>query len=141
MENKIIYFDEIVKTINKSNNVKYFDNLNYFILNGDKIKINYKKMINDIVHIKFTNDQKKGIIKILKFLGNPKEKIYGLYGYAGTGNTTTIIEVIIFLAKILDIWNFAKRQNFVVSSHFRKQEKISPNLENKPVLQGHRGSQ
>ena len=47
----------------------------------------------------------------------------------------------IFLAKILEIWNFAKRQNFVVSSHFRKQEKISPNLENKPVLQGHRGSQ
>jgi len=99
LENKIIYFDNILKAINKSDNEKHFDNLNYFVLNDDKIKIDYKKMINDIIHIKFTKDQKKGIIEILKFLGNSKEKIYGLYGYAGTGKTTTIIEVIIFLIK------------------------------------------
>lgn len=102
LENKIIYFNKIVDVINKRftlTEIKQFDKLNYFVLNNDKIIINYKKMIKDITHIKFTKDQKKSIINIFKFLADDAEKIYGLYGYAGTGKTTTIIEIIIFLIK------------------------------------------
>jgi hypothetical protein len=98
-ENKIIYFNKIIDVINKSCDNKKFNKLNYFILDNDDIIIDYKKMLKDITHIKFTKDQKKGIINIFKFLADDKEKIYGLYGYAGTGKTTTIIEIIIFLIK------------------------------------------
>lgn len=98
-EDKIIYFNRIIDIINNKCDNKKIDGLRYFILNDDKIEIDYKKMIKLITHIKFTKDQKKGIINILKFLADEKEKIYGLYGYAGTGKTTTIIEIIIFLIK------------------------------------------
>jgi tRNA A37 threonylcarbamoyladenosine biosynthesis protein TsaE len=49
--------------------------------------------------ILFTSDQKRGIKKICKFLPDYTQKIFGLYGYAGTGKTTTIVEIITYLLK------------------------------------------
>ena len=49
--------------------------------------------------LKFTNDQKEGIRKIINFLTNNEISSYGLYGYAGTGKTTLIVNLISFLLK------------------------------------------
>jgi hypothetical protein len=50
-------------------------------------------------HIKFTGDQKDAIKQIFDFLPDTKRKTYGLYGYAGTGKTTIIVEMLTFLLK------------------------------------------
>ena len=55
-------------------------------------------VINDLIEkkkdiIKFTDDQKAGITQIIKFMTNLEQKTYGLYGYAGTGKTTTLVEL------------------------------------------------
>ena len=66
-------------------------------------KIDYKlignNMIKDNEHFKFTKDQRKAIKNIFKFMGNQKRIAYVLYGYAGTGKTTTIIQLISYLLK------------------------------------------
>jgi hypothetical protein len=50
-------------------------------------------------HIKFTKDQKNTIKKVLNFLPNIEKGTFGLFGYAGTGKTTTIVEIVVFLLK------------------------------------------
>jgi len=49
--------------------------------------------------IKFTKDQRSAIKKICKFLPDFEQKIFGLYGYAGTGKTTTVVEIVTYLLK------------------------------------------
>lgn len=64
--------------------------------------IDYKllgKSLIDNHEIKFTKDQKRAIYKLTFFLTSTKVYTYGLYGYAGTGKTTTIIEFITYLLK------------------------------------------
>ena len=46
----------------------------------------------------YTNSQEKAIKKIIKFLLSD-QNIFGLYGYAGTGKTTTITEIVYNLLK------------------------------------------
>lgn len=50
-------------------------------------------------HINFTKDQLKGISELIKFLPNFNKRAYGLYGFAGTGKTTIIVEILSFLLK------------------------------------------
>lgn len=50
-------------------------------------------------HIIFSSDQKKATNSIIQFLVSPEKKSFGLYGYAGTGKTTLIIEIVHFLLK------------------------------------------
>ncbi|MBA42781.1 MAG: hypothetical protein CMF62_02090 [Magnetococcales bacterium] len=69
-----------------------------------KLLYSNEKIYDDLSAVKkdiitFTEDQKKGILNILNFLKNPKELTFGLYGYAGTGKTTTITETIHYLLK------------------------------------------
>jgi hypothetical protein len=47
----------------------------------------------------WTKDHKHAIKDILYFIYNPKETSYGLYGSAGTGKSTMIMEVVSFLKK------------------------------------------
>ena len=87
------------------------DLINIIIVKFDKyfekdtdITIKLKKYKKQIIkdkkkYIEFTKDQKKGIKKILKFLPNYNEKSFGIYGYAGTGKTTIIVEIFTFLLK------------------------------------------
>lgn len=49
--------------------------------------------------IRFTKDQRSAIKKICKFLPDFEKKIFGLYGYAGTGKTTTVVEIVTYLLK------------------------------------------
>lgn len=58
-----------------------------------------KQMITQWTNITFTKEQKKAIKRIIIFLCDRDQLTYGLYGYAGTGKTTTIVEFISFLIK------------------------------------------
>lgn len=71
--------------------LKYKDNN---IIFKNKIVIN---RIFDISNIEFTSNQKEAINKLIRFLSNDDKidnNIFGLFGYAGTGKTTTIAELI-----------------------------------------------
>jgi hypothetical protein len=59
-----------------------------------------KKLIKEKKNvIEFTKDQKSAIKKICRFLPDFEQKIFGLYGYAGTGKTTTVVEIVTYLLK------------------------------------------
>ena len=74
---KNIYKDIIPKPL--------YNGLDYFI---EKI---FEKELSQL-----TNDQQKGVKLLIEFLYNSK-LVFGLYGYAGTGKTTTIIELLYML--------------------------------------------
>ena len=72
--------------------------------NGNIKKLNSvdtsEKMFNEKKeHFTFSSDQKTATNEIISFLLSPEEKSYGLYGYAGTGKTTLIVELTHFLLK------------------------------------------
>jgi hypothetical protein len=73
-----------------------------FLIN-ENIKISKKNIIKKCFKMNdkltFTHDQKIGIERIIKFLTNKNKCTYGLYGYAGTGKTTLIVNLISFLIK------------------------------------------
>ncbi len=68
------------------------------------IKSKVNKLADIIVedkkqHIKFTRDQLNAIKELFKYLPDFNKRSYGLYGFAGTGKTTIIVEVLSFLLK------------------------------------------
>lgn len=66
-----------------------------------KIRINRNIQYNmsRVQSIQFTKEQKQGIVRMLRFLMDGERKSFGLYGYAGTGKTTTIVEFVAYLLK------------------------------------------
>lgn len=68
--------------------LKYKDNRIIF-----KNKIIFDRLITNS-SIEFTKNQKEAITDLLHFLSKSNDKIYGLFGYAGTGKTTIIVEFI-----------------------------------------------
>ena len=76
----------------------------------DMIKINdeyirlspskVKKLLYSNEITKFTKDQKKGIKSICEFLLDPSKKIFGFFGYAGTGKTTTLTTLVSQFTKL-----------------------------------------
>lgn len=101
-----------VNLINKINDDELYNLVitifkNLYAKNNNQIILNdniYKNLIKEKKEIiKFTKDQKKAIKKICMFLPNFDLKTFGLYGYAGTGKTTTIVEIIAYLLKHLII--------------------------------------
>lgn len=68
------------------------------LFDNDEMKIDF--LINDLHNdkdFKFTNDQKTAIKNVCEFLYNNETKTFGLYGFAGTGKTTTITKLIHYL--------------------------------------------
>jgi ABC-type Na+ transport system ATPase subunit NatA len=47
--------------------------------------------------IMFTCDQKRGILEIINFIKSDNVYTFGLYGYAGTGKTTVLVELLSYL--------------------------------------------
>jgi hypothetical protein len=64
-----------------------------------KIIVSIKGLITEITKINFTNDQKTAIKMIFKFLSNKDGKVFSLWGYAGTGKTFTMSEIVFFLLR------------------------------------------
>lgn len=66
-------------------------------------RVDYKalgnSMIKDNSELTFTKDQTTGIYNLMRFITSPLKYTYGLYGFAGTGKTTTIIQFIAYLLK------------------------------------------
>ena len=99
------WFIDIAKKINNEefNNecIKLFENL--FSSENGIIKTNNNTIINEITseknNFEFSNDQRNAIDKIINFLINYEEKTFGFYGYAGTGKTTTFVELTSYLLK------------------------------------------
>lgn len=96
--------DLINKICINENIKKIFLDVNKNIIKEKDGKIMFKNKIilNRILNqslIEFTLNQKSGIDFLIRFLTNKIEKICGLFGYAGTGKTTTIIELIYILLK------------------------------------------
>lgn len=64
-----------------------------------KNKIVFNRLIKKS-NLTYTEDQKNSIDNMIRFITNPEEKLFGLFGYAGTGKTTTIID---FLMNCLEL--------------------------------------
>ena len=68
-----------------------------------KLNINTGKIINGLIETgqikEYSDDQKKAINNMINFLSNHNETVFGLYGYAGTGKTTTIVELTSYFIK------------------------------------------
>jgi len=59
-----------------------------------KNKIILKRLLKQS-NLTYTNDQQNALDNVIRFLTDEQQKIFGLFGYAGTGKTTTIIDFII----------------------------------------------
>jgi hypothetical protein len=68
---------------------------NSFVINDDTLKV---KDFN--VSDSFTQDQKTACNKFMEFMCHPLRKTFGLYGFSGTGKTTSIIEIASYLIKM-----------------------------------------
>jgi DNA replication protein DnaC len=79
-----IFADSILKTVD-------FDNLD--LTQTDAVQGDIMKIYD------FTKDQRKAIKKLADFLFIHDAFGYGLYGYAGTGKTTLLTELLYFLIK------------------------------------------
>lgn len=73
-----------------------------FSLFDENGKVNVKLILEDMVNcdeiaIEYTGDQIQAIQEIFQFLYDTNQKVFGLYGYAGTGKTTLITKLIHYL--------------------------------------------
>lgn len=102
------WFMEIINKLDNAdlckNVKKMFPNIYSKIDSKSKIKSKASKLSNIIIedkkaHINFTKDQLLAISELFNFLPNFNLRAYGLYGYAGTGKTTIIVEILSFLLK------------------------------------------
>jgi hypothetical protein len=67
---------------------------------GKSLTVNITAITDKLVDTKnFTNDQKDSIKNIFNFLTDNKQKGFIMKGYAGTGKTTTIVELSYYLLK------------------------------------------
>lgn len=75
--------------------------------------------------IEFTKDQKIACRKFVQFMTNQEQKTFGLYGFSGTGKTTTLIEIVTYLLsnKFIKSVAFSAPTNKAVSVLKNKFEK------------------
>jgi hypothetical protein len=81
-------FDDLKKEI--KNSIPH-----HMISTDDAHKLISKLSDNEDKHL--SNDQKTALKKLIEFLYDPAQSTFGLFGYAGTGKTTLITELIYFL--------------------------------------------
>lgn len=89
-----------IELLNKKNDIEmkniFIDRYNNIIKCKDKDIIYKNKIIlNRLLkksNIEYTDDQKNAIHEMIKFITNDIDKYFGLFGFAGTGKTTVIID-------------------------------------------------
>ncbi len=89
-----------IKKINE-NEKKIIKNTFDKILNLDnnKLVLN-KELFNNLIdnkYINFSTNQEQALKILIEFIVDHNQKTFGLYGYAGTGKTTTLVEFIAYL--------------------------------------------
>ncbi len=60
-----------------------------------QMKFKNKIILNRLLkksNLTYTSDQTEAINQLIKFISDDDEKFFGLFGYAGTGKTTTIVD-------------------------------------------------
>lgn len=128
------WFIDLLNKLDDNEIIKIcLDMFKIFTKNDEKIQVDIVTIMNEMIEskadtINFTYDQKKGLKSMFEFLINREKKMYGLYGYAGTGKTTTLVEFISHLldANIIKSVIFAAPTNkavTVVKSKFRRYAK------------------
>lgn len=85
--------NKITKNIVKEAFPKYFKIKNEQLI----INKNIKKGILNLESIELTKEQQKCGKKLIDFIINKDKHTFGLYGFAGTGKTTTSVEIINYL--------------------------------------------
>lgn len=104
----IININWFVDIANKINEKSFYDecikiNDELFLIENGKLRTDIKKITYNITQIKnyfeYSNDQCIAINNVMNFLADYEQKTFGLYGYAGTGKTTTIVELTSYLIK------------------------------------------
>jgi hypothetical protein len=96
--NYINNFDKSFKDIfyeKYKNMIKYKDNNLIF-----KNKILLQRILSKENIFKFTSNQKDVINELIRFLSDSNQKYYGLFGYAGTGKTTSLVMFITFILQM-----------------------------------------
>ena len=91
--NKFLVFDDETKQIRVNKNICYY--------------------ASKVDTIDFTQEQKKAIKKVFDFAIDSEKTVFGLYGYAGSGKTTTLVE---FLSYML-INKYMNSVAFVAPTH------------------------
>ena len=95
------WFIDIINALDDTNGVKIIKNAfpGYFRIKDHKLSVNrcIKKGVCKLESIKLTREQKKGAKEVIDFIIDKDQKCFGLYGFAGTGKTTTSVELINYL--------------------------------------------
>lgn len=68
-------------------------------INEFRINKNIRFHMTKLDTIDLTKEQKKAMIKLYKFIIDNNRHVYGLYGYAGTGKTTSIVEYVSYMVR------------------------------------------
>jgi RecG-like helicase len=76
-----------------------FNNLFRYDDESDSIRINknVRYYLTRLDTIELTNEQKKAMQNMYDFLIDHNQQTYGLYGYAGSGKTTTVVEFVSYM--------------------------------------------
>lgn len=132
----IVNSNWFINIINKQDNERLcrlikekFSNIYKKVKGKNKLKLINTDLTDELIEnkknrIKFNCDQKKVIKEIFKFFPDYTKRAYGSYGYAGTGKTTIIVEILSFLLmkKIIKSVAFTAPTNqalYVIKSKFR----------------------
>jgi superfamily II DNA or RNA helicase len=75
--------------------------------NNEKLKLSYKKIYSFIKSTLDTNDQQFAYKLLSKFLCDSKKNLFCLQGYAGTGKTHTLMNLVLKLIKLNAFKSFA----------------------------------
>jgi hypothetical protein len=122
----LVNSSKYLELINKINNKRLNELIielipNLFLIKIDKL-VNNNLLANSLVSskkniIKFTLEQKHAIREMLSFISDNSKSAYGLFGYAGTGKTTVLVEFISYLLeqKIIHSVIFTAPTNKAVS--------------------------
>jgi ABC-type dipeptide/oligopeptide/nickel transport system ATPase component len=125
---KSLFYSEI---INKTKDLELIDLCkkvfpHNFLIEKSKLVVQKQK----IRTLKFTKDQKKGCKKFVEFLIDPNKKTFGLYGFSGTGKTTTLVEIVSYLLsnRLIKSVVFSAPTNKAVNVMKNKFEKYAKDI-------------
>ena len=98
-------YTTLISYLKRHNRIIHNDKINEILTKcsiqiPQKIRCVNEDLMNELqesASIEFTKDQLMGITEMIDFLKSSDEHVYGLYGYAGTGKTTTLVELLSYL--------------------------------------------